>query len=67
MYLGRDQQISEGAVTKFYHNLSMQALSKSNSKIALDFTRISELVKNINSNLQKIIYKHKKIKQDVEI
>ena len=43
-------------MSKFHHNLSMQALSKSNSKVLLKFDAISELVMNINYLLQKQTY-----------
>ena len=54
-------------MTEFYHNLSTQALSKSNYEITLDFIRTSELGKSINSNLKKMIYEHTKISQEVEL
>ena len=34
-------------MTEFYHNLSMQALCKSNHELTPDFTRTSELEKSI--------------------
>ena len=43
----------------------MLALSQSNYKITLDFTGTSELVKNVNSDLQKIIYELKQIRQEI--
>ena len=45
----------------------MQAMSKSNYEMTLDITRTSELVKSINSNLQKMIYRHKKINNETEL
>ena len=47
-------------MTEFYHNLLMQALSKSNYEITLDFTGTSKLVKKVNFSHQKMVYKHKK-------
>ena len=38
---------------KFYPNLSMQALSKSNYNAMFEFESISDLVTNINYLLQK--------------
>ena len=43
IYLGGNQQISKDKITEFYLNLSMQALSKFNYEITLDFTRTCEL------------------------
>ena len=56
IYLSKNRQISKDAMAGFYHNLSMQALSKSKYKITLDFTWTSKLVKSINPNLQKMIF-----------
>lgn len=51
------------ASSKFYHNLSIQALSRSNYKVILDFTYTSELLNSINSKLQKANFYNKKRKK----
>lgn len=60
IYSGKGKQISKDGMTEFYHNLLMQALSKSNYEITLDFTGTSELVKKVNFSHQKMVYEHKK-------
>ena len=50
--MGDDLKLSEDAMFKFYQNLLMQALSKSNHKITVNFIKISYLVRNINNFLQ---------------
>lgn len=57
-----DYQISKNAMAEFYHNLSMQTLSKSNYEVGLDFTKTSELIKSINISLQERIQNHKRNK-----
>ena len=47
MYLGGSLNISKKALTEFYHNLSMQALSISSDQAMLKFDAIVELVKSI--------------------
>ena len=44
---------SKGAKSEFYHNLSMQVLSKSSHEIMLNFPKTADLVMNINHILQK--------------
>lgn len=56
-YLSGDREVSKDAMTELYHNLLMQALSKSNHEKSLDFNRTTELVKSINSILQSMILK----------
>lgn len=50
-----DYQISKNVMTELCHSLSMQALSKSNYEVRLDFTKTSELIKSINISLQRRI------------
>ena len=45
IFLDGDHQISKDAMTEFYHNLSIQSLSKSNYEVSLAFNRISKLIK----------------------
>ena len=47
MYLGGSPSLSQITLTEFYHNLSMQALSKSNDSLRLKFIVTVGLVKNI--------------------
>ena len=44
--------ISKNAMTEFFSNLSMEALSKSNNNILLSFTQIENLEFNINGLLR---------------
>ena len=48
IYLGGDLKLSNDAMTDFFHNLSKQALSKSDDSVFLKFENFTELVKNIN-------------------
>ena len=47
MYLGGSPSLSQRTMTKFYHNLSMQALSKSDDSVRPEFIAIVNLFKNI--------------------
>ena len=47
MYLGDSPSLSQRTMTEFYHNLPMQALSKSGDSVRLKFIAIVDLVKNI--------------------
>ena len=47
MYLGCSPSLSQRTMTKFYHNLSMQALSKSDDSVRPEFIAIVNLFKNI--------------------
>ena len=40
MYLEGSSSLSQRVMTEFYHNLSMQALSKSNDSVRLEFIAI---------------------------
>ena len=51
IHLGGDKTISKDAMSKFLHNLSMQALGKSGNSILLKFDAINKLNKSINSLL----------------
>ena len=53
IHLQGDPNLSRDAMIKFYPNLSMQALSKSNYNAMFEFESISDLVTNINYLLQK--------------
>ena len=59
MYLGGSPSLSQETVTDFYHNLSMQALSKSDDSERLKFIAIVDLVKTIaqllNDNIEAAI------------
>ena len=52
-FLGSDKEFSRNAMSKFFHNLSWQALTNENDSIKIEFTAITELVKSINLLLQK--------------
>ena len=45
IYLGDGKMISKNAMSEFFHNLSMQALSKSDNIIAINFDAINRLNK----------------------
>ena len=49
IHLGDEKIISKNAMKAFYHNLSMQALSKSNAKIFINLDAINWLNKNLNN------------------
>ena len=51
IHLRRDKTISKDALREFFHNLSMQALSKSDDSILLKFDTINRLNKSLNSFL----------------
>ena len=53
LYLGDDSVTSKNAMSEFFHNLSTQVLSKSNDTVIIKFEAITELIKSINSLLQK--------------
>lgn len=48
VHLGGDKTISRDAMSEFFYNLSMQALSKSDKIISLKFDAINRLTKSIN-------------------
>ena len=41
IHFGDEKIISQNAMSEFYHNLSMQALSKSNGKIFINLNAIN--------------------------
>ena len=47
IFLGGDPEKSQKTMTEFLHNMSVQALSKSNVKILLEFDKIVDLVTNL--------------------
>ena len=47
MYFGGSPSLSQRKMTEFYHNLSVQALSKSDDSVRLEFIAIVDLVKYI--------------------
>ena len=49
IHLGGEQIITKTAMSEFYHNLSMQGLSKSNEIIFINFDAINRLNKNLNN------------------
>ena len=65
MYLGGSPSLSQWTMTEFYHNLSMQALSKPNHIVRLEFIAIADLVKNIaqllNDRIEAAIVSTKKV------
>ena len=53
-YLKGDPRLSKDAMTKFFHNLSMEALCKSDDSVFLKFESMTELVKSyilLNQNI----------------
>ena len=51
MYLGSNPSLLQRTVTEFYHNLSMQALSKSDDCVRLEFSAMVNLTKHIAQHL----------------
>ena len=51
VYLGGDKMISENAMSVYFRNLSMQALSKSDDAIVIKFDAINRLNKSLNDLL----------------
>ena len=51
VHLGGDKMISKNAMSEFFHNLSMQALSKSDDRIVIKFNAINGLNKSLNDLL----------------
>ena len=51
VHLGGDKIISKNAMSEFFHNLSMQALSKSDDAIVIKFDAINSLNKSLNKLL----------------
>ena len=51
IHLGGEMLISKNAMSEFYHNLSMQVLSKSNDEVFFKFDAINRLNKKINNLL----------------
>ena len=47
--LGGDEIISNNAMSKYFHNLSMQVLNEMDNRVKLKFDAISDLNKNINN------------------
>ena len=52
IFLGGDPEKSQKTMTEFLHNMSMQALSKSNVKSLLEFDKIVDLITNLISLLR---------------
>ena len=51
VHLGGDKMVSKNAMNEFFHNLSMQALSKSDDAILMKFDAINKLNKSLNDLL----------------
>ena len=64
-FLGGDVELSRNAMNEFFHNLSWHALTNDNDSVKIKFEAITELVKGINSLLQKKIYESKKRTQEI--
>ena len=56
--LGSASNYSKDTKSEFYHNLSMQVLSKSSHEILLNLPKTPDLVMNINHILQNKSYKN---------
>ena len=50
VFLGSDEIISKNATSKFFHNLSMQALNEMDNRVKLKFDAINDLKRNIKNN-----------------
>ena len=53
-------------MSEFYHNLSLEALSKSNHETLLNFSKTFDLVMNVNQTLQGKTYSFKRIEQETK-
>ena len=58
LFFGKKQEISKDALTKVYHNLSLQALSN-NENIELKFESLTKLATEIKLHLQNLIFANK--------
>ena len=56
--LGRKEQISKDALTKIYHNLSLQALCKKEN-VEVNFEKVMDLATEINLRLKNLILANK--------
>ena len=52
IFIGGDKTISKNAMSEFFHNLSMQALSRDDDRIDIQFEAIEELNKSIKKLLK---------------
>ena len=52
IFIGGDKTISKNAMSEFFHNLSMQALSRDDNRIDIKFDVMEELNKNIKKLLK---------------
>ena len=52
IFIGGDKTIAENAMSEFFHNLSMQALSRDDDRIDIKFDTIEVLNKNIKKLLK---------------
>ena len=52
IFIGGDKTISKNAMSEFFHNLSMQALSRDDDRIDIKFDAIEELNKSIKKLLK---------------
>lgn len=60
IYFGGNSALSKDVMSKFFHNLSMQALSISGDLVVLKFDAMKNLNKNINDLRKTNIYMPKK-------
>ena len=52
IFIGGNKTISKNAISEFFHNLSMQALSRDDDRIDIKFDAIKELNKSIKKLLK---------------
>ena len=52
IFIGSDKTISKNAMSELFHNLTMQALSRDDSRIDIKFDTIQELNKSIKKLLK---------------
>ena len=52
IFIGGNKTISKNAMSEFFHNLSMQALSRDDDRIDIKFDAIEELNKSIKKLLK---------------
>ena len=55
-FLDSDPKISKDTISEFFHNLSMQAKSKSDDSVLIKFDSISLIAKNIKDIFYKKVF-----------
>ena len=59
LFLGGKEEISKNALTEVNQNLLLQALSKKETRIELEFDAIENLMTEVNLRFQNVIFSNK--------